>query len=776
MAERDIIANLVVKGGEAFVQTVTQSAKAEEQLNKELNANTAAVKQNEVAQEKLTTKLRRMQDDLSRLALAGKANTEEYRKLRDEAGALADAIGDASAEIRQAGSDTRGLDKALRAATVLTGAFTAVQGAAALFGKDSENLQKSLLKVQAALSVLNGLQAIQTELLRKDSIFTTALTRAKAAYSAAVAAATGATRGFTAALVATGIGAAVVAIGLLVANWDKLVGAIRRATGAQEENTEAQKRAAAERERQKLIINSEIQLELKRADLLEAEGKKSEARIIRQAALQRNLNEAKQDESTLADQLTKKEEQFQKALQTSAFNTRRLAEAQNERAAAQGRTGISEAAITERILKNANAIRAEYEPAIDDLRVKLNEQAQATAGAKIALINLDEKQKESTSTTDKAAKSTENLTKKTQDLQKVFASFSTAQVINADSTVISILTSQIGELNKQIENLESGDPLGAVLIGNVIELEEKLKLVKAELEAIRIIATGGDLQSIDVKINTDEAVDSITAARNALNDLFNQPRFGRDALGPSQEEIEKERDRRIKIAQEIADASFQIFAQSQAAQQQVLDNKLRQGLITEEEYNEKVAELRRKEAIAAKAQAIFEASINLGVAITAALKKGLSVAAFTAALAAAQLAAIIATPIPRFFKGVKNFMGGLAWVGDGGKHEVVRTPSGQVSLTPDKPTLTYLPKGTDVFKDVPTFQREAGIHNMRTPSLRSLPPSEEARERKEMVKLLKKGNAKYDEVVGLLRQGNKNTRQSVNELRTMNKPKRFHRV
>jgi hypothetical protein len=141
-------------------------------------------------------------------------------------------------------------------------------------------------------------------------------------------------------------------------------------------------------------------------------------------------------------------------------------------------------------------------------------------------------------------------------------------------------------------------------------------------------------------------------------------------------------------------------------------------------------------------------------------------------LAIANLAAVLATPIPRFFKGVKNFMGGLAWVGDGGKQEVVRDPSGNLSLTPDKPTLTYLAKGTDVFKDVPTFQREAGMYNMKTPSLRSMPVSEEARERKEMVKLLKKGNAKYDQLIALSMQGNKNTRQSVNELQSMNKIKR----
>src|SRR5690606_35603934 len=132
---------------------------------KELNANTTAQQQNAKATVAARTELRQMREELIQLARQGKANTAEYIKLRDEAGELASAIGVASKEISQAGSNTRGLDKALRAATVLTGAFTAAQGAAALFGKDSENLQKSLLKVQAALSVLNGLQAIQAELL-----------------------------------------------------------------------------------------------------------------------------------------------------------------------------------------------------------------------------------------------------------------------------------------------------------------------------------------------------------------------------------------------------------------------------------------------------------------------------------------------------------------------------------------------------------------------------------------------------------------------------------
>jgi hypothetical protein len=771
MAERDIIANLVVKGGEAFVQTVTQSAKAEEQLNKELNANTTAQQQNQKATLSARGELRQMREELIALARQGKANTAEYIKLRDAAGELADAIGDAGDEIRQAGSDTRGLDKALRAATVLTGAFTAVQGAAALFGKDSENLQKSLLKVQAALSVLNGLQAIQAELLRKDSIFTTALTRAKAAYSAAVAAATGATRGFTAALVATGIGAAVVAVGLLIANWDKLTAAFKSSKSALDEYNEAAEREKTRREQANKNISAAVAALEAQARELRAQGRIEEANAKQKLALERQISEAETNrinaQNLLLDaEKAVAEEQAKAGKETLARNN----------------TVANQAKLQERLARQLDEVKRKEQEARNEVNLSIAALASARGALREYNNELGKEEIEKRTKAQEAANKANEAAKKAaeeaakaaaaqrKEFDELFADLELLERRSAET--IFGLSFQIGEINKQLQEIETGDPLGAVLIGNVIELEEKLNLVKLQLEAIRIIATGGDLQSIDVKVNTDEAVDSVTAARNALNDLFNQPRFGRDALGPSQEEIERERDRRIKIAQEIANASFQIFAQSQAAQQQVLDNKLRQGLITEEQYNEKVAELRRKDAIAAKAQAIFEASINLGVAITAALKKGLSVAAFTAALAAAQLAAIIATPIPRFFKGVKNFMGGLAWVGDGGKQEVVRTPSGQVSLTPDKPTLTYLPKGSDVFKDVPTFQREAGLYNMRTPSLSSLPASEEARERKEMVKLLKKGNAKYDEVVNLLMQNNKNTRQSVNELKTMNKPKR----
>jgi hypothetical protein len=764
MAERDIIANLVVKGGEAFVQTVTQSAKAEEQLNKELNANTTAQQQNQKATLSARGELRKMREELIELARQGKANTAEYIKLRDEAGKLADAIGDAGDEIRQAGSDTRGLDKALRAATALTGAFTAVQGAAALFGKDSENLQKSLLKVQAALSVLNGLQAIQAELLRKDSIFTSALTRAKAAYSAAVAAATGATRGFTAALVATGIGAAVVAVGLLVANWDKLTAAFKSSKSALDEYNEAAERENTRREQANRNISPAVAALEAQARKLRAEGRIEEANAKQKLALEKQISEA----------------------ETNRINAQNLlkqaSDAVAKSEAEQGRQTLARNNTTENQIKLQKRLAAELavvKKAEQEARNQLNTSNAALNNAQAALREYNNELKnksleERTKAQEAATKATEEANKKAAEERRTQESFNEAlektqrllglsvapkridEPFEAAKGSADDLRNRISTLRKELDSLAPTDPNFAGYQIAIATLEKQLAGVEK--------AANAAVKALDLSSGVQPPRES-----NAEEDAFFAERERIRAL---RDERQKSAEQQIQLAQQVNSAVFSIFAQAQQAELAVLENRFRQGLISEEQYNQQVNEIRRKQAATAKVEAVFNAILSGAQAVLAALKFGPAFAAIVGALASAQLAAIVATPIPRFFKGVKNFMGGLAWVGDGGKQEVVRTPSGDLSLTPDKPTLTYLPKGSDVFKDVPTFQREAGLYNMRTPSLRSLPASEEARERKEMVKLLKKGNAKYDEVVNLLMQNNKNTRQSVNELKTMNKPKR----
>jgi hypothetical protein len=89
-------------------------------------------------------------------------------------------------------------------------------------------LQKSLLKVQGAMALATGVQQV-ANLLNKDSILITqGQAAAQALYATAVGASTGAMKAFRIALLATGIGAAIAAVGLLIAKWDELTAAVRR--------------------------------------------------------------------------------------------------------------------------------------------------------------------------------------------------------------------------------------------------------------------------------------------------------------------------------------------------------------------------------------------------------------------------------------------------------------------------------------------------------------------------------------------------------------------
>ncbi|MGG4288376.1 D-Ala-D-Ala carboxypeptidase family metallohydrolase [Priestia megaterium] len=62
--------------------------------------------------------------------------------------------------------------------------------------------------------------------------------------------------------------------------------------------------------------------------------------------------------------------------------------------------------------------------------------------------------------------------------------------------------------------------------------------------------------------------------------------------------------------------------------------------------------------------------------------------------------------VPKYAKGTGNGKhgGGLAWLGDGGEHELYRTPKGQVGLSPNTDTLMNLPKGTEVLSGKQTKQ------------------------------------------------------------------------
>lgn len=132
--------------------------KKDEQQDKKLTASKKG----------LRTEVKELTEQLSRLKLEGKENTLQYQELSEKAGQYRDTMTDVATEIRKVGSDTRQLDTAIEFASGIAASFAVAQGAIALFGSENEELQKTMLKVQAAMSLLIGLQQIQN-LLQKES-------------------------------------------------------------------------------------------------------------------------------------------------------------------------------------------------------------------------------------------------------------------------------------------------------------------------------------------------------------------------------------------------------------------------------------------------------------------------------------------------------------------------------------------------------------------------------------------------------------------------------
>lgn len=107
----------------------------------------------------LRTQLREATMELVKLQNTAGATSEEIAKVAKRTAELKDRIGDARDTIDAFNPDAkfRSFSASIQG---VAGAFSATQGALALFGAESENLQKQLLKVQGALALSEGLNSI----------------------------------------------------------------------------------------------------------------------------------------------------------------------------------------------------------------------------------------------------------------------------------------------------------------------------------------------------------------------------------------------------------------------------------------------------------------------------------------------------------------------------------------------------------------------------------------------------------------------------------------
>lgn len=156
----------------------------------------------------LKQQLREAQGEVNALSEKFGATSKEAINAAKKAAELKDRIGDAKALTDAFNPDAK--FKALTASLAgVAGGFAALQGAVGLFGNKAEAVEKTLLKVQSAMALSQGLQAVGESI---DSF-----KQLGAVVKTGVSNAFGTLRG---AIISTGIGALVVGLGLLIANFE----------------------------------------------------------------------------------------------------------------------------------------------------------------------------------------------------------------------------------------------------------------------------------------------------------------------------------------------------------------------------------------------------------------------------------------------------------------------------------------------------------------------------------------------------------------------------
>ena len=165
--------------------------------------------------------LRKSMKDLDSAFITGKISEEEYvaetKKLESEMFKVTDAHKDAKLSINDFGVQMKNVATVGKA---VTGALTGIQAGMNALGLESSGVAEQISKLQNLQALTEAFGA-----LKDDGV------KAFNGLKDALGSATKGLSGFKKALIGTGIGAIVVAIGLLIANFDELNNWIKNVTG-----------------------------------------------------------------------------------------------------------------------------------------------------------------------------------------------------------------------------------------------------------------------------------------------------------------------------------------------------------------------------------------------------------------------------------------------------------------------------------------------------------------------------------------------------------------
>jgi TP901 family phage tail tape measure protein len=236
---------------------------------------------------------------------------------------------------------------------------------------------------------------------------------------------------------------------------------------------------------------------------------------------------------------------------------------------------------------------------------------------------------------------------------------------------------------------------------------------------------------------TDKAIDKAKDDFKSLMELLLKQKKERDKIEEEADKTEEQRaeerrQRTIRVAEQTAQELAKIvrftFDNNQLMREKELaeidsweeeqtriagdneDARIR----VQQQAESRRKELKRKQALDNRNEAMFQIAIDTAANVVRSILQnggiptGIPFGLAAAALGAAQLALVASRPLPAFAKGTDNSPEGFAEVGERGRELVRDGKTGKWGITPDKSTVTYLTKGSQV---IPNAQTEMILKN-----------------------------------------------------------------
>ena len=619
-----------------------------------------------------TGRIGELEDKLYDLALAGKSNTKEFKDLVKEVATVRRAVIETDAQVdalAQRGAKLKGFVQSVELVGV---AFQAVEGAAALVGEENEELQKTLVKLQAIMAITSALEQGRVIIMEQLAAKTGIAGLAQKAYTLAVAASTGAISAFRVALAATGILAFVGGVVLLIDRLKDAAdnqAAFNRVLELSKQAAEGTRKAINDLSNSTLDTATKIRI---------ANGDLTQSEADRRAAVaetQKSVESLLKTETGIREKAAEQVKRLSADLAKSEESDRRASARTGQELVTQGTKNLAaQLLIQENVIKDSekrvqtlresgqvqiaatnklfaaeeNAVRREEEKkraedakkAAEDAAKAAEELAKAERQAKLQRLNeLAQLEKEFRKTiADQAIEEANKSAEKQAEIERRFRKRVLKEIVDTTDdqftgriTFLKKLEAEEGSsVNRRIEILELEAKERQRLIS--LSVDDKIKANRLiELDEAQTQAAIRDEQ----KKSTDKAIDNaiqvagiIADTLGGIIDLQNQQSNARI------EEINAENEAQVTAIERSTETEI---------------NKQRQLDALQLRTNQKIAAEKTKQAEANKALAIFNAIIGTAQSVASAGNPVLAAIQLAAGLA--QIAIIRAQPIPKFKKG-----------------------------------------------------------------------------------------------------------------------------